>query len=461
MLAAVGMGAAKQELYRQAIGGSAVMRRSAGDIARLDPIRAVERLGEATSFLFQRFDPVTRRLRRTVAGLEVGIIGADEDFAAALRRGEPRAGPDRATSPCLVFAGFETLVGRKAVGAALPGHLILRVVEGFDIDHRMGALRLISQDPATLDVKLAALGAVGDNEGMGRGASGAASRAHAAAPVDGWSADMDAAGHALRVDAVKEAVASGMVEGAVLSVGLSRPTAASPFALYRAFAAANPSPYGFVLNHGGAALVGSSPLAFLNLTGRRLHLETDAGTRPVTGDVARDAAAAEDLRENPKDAAEHRVVVEAEREALATIARNGRVDRVVDREVRRFSHVMHLYSALEADLSEGCDLADAILALAPAAAVSGWPKRAAAQLGYELEGASRGPYGGIVGLVEPGRADLAVVIRSLWLADGRASLRVGGKIVAGSSAGDEYREALAKARFLVEGVAHAERDASG
>ena len=436
--------------------------RSEGDIASLDPILAVERLGGATSFLFQRFDPMTRRLCRTVAGLEVEIIGADVDFAAALRRGEPRGEPDRDSFPCFVFAGFETLVGREAVAAALPGHLILRVVDGLDIDHRIGALRLISQDPARLGMKLATLGAARDGDGPAFiDASGTVSRGHVDGPFDGWVADMDPAGHARRVDAVKDAVATGMIEGAVLSVGLSRPTAASPFALYRAFAAANPSPYGFVLNHGGAALVGSSPLAFLDLSGRRLHLETDAGTRPVTGDAACDAAAAEDLRENPKDAAEHRVVVEAEREALATIARDGRVDRVVDREVRRFSHVMHLYSALEAELPEGCDLADAILALAPAAAVSGWPKRAAAQLGYELEGTSRGPYGGIVGLVEPGRADLAVVIRSLWLAEGRAALRVGGKIVATSSAGDEYREALAKARFLVEGVAHAERVASG
>lgn len=435
-------------------------RRPDEDAAGFDPVLAVERLGGATSFLFQRFDPVTRRPRRTVAGLEVEIIGADDDFATALRRAEALGDRDGGATACLVFAGFETLAGRPAAAAALPGYLILRVVEGFDIDHGRGVARLIGADPS-LRTKLSMLGAAHDGGPACAAAGDGAARAGDDGSINGWAADMDRAGHARRVAAVKNAVAAGTVEGAVLSLGLSRPSAARPFPLYRAFVVANPSPYGFVLNHRGAALVGSSPLAFLNLAGRRLHLETDAGTRRVSGEAARDDAAATDLMGNPKDAAEHRVVVEAEREALATIAQGGRVDCVIDREVRRFSHVMHLYSALEANLSDACDLADAIVALAPAAAVSGRPKRAAAQLGVDLEGAPRGPYGGIVGLVEPGRADLAAVIRSLWLAGGRAALRVGGKIVAGSTADDEYDEAMAKARFLVDGVARAELAASG
>ena len=127
-------------------------------------------------------------------------------------------------------------------------------------------------------------------------------------------------------------------------------------------------------------------------------------------------------------------------------------------QVRRFSHVMHLYTVLEADLADDLGISDAILALSPVAAVSRRPKRAAAQLGRELEGGPRGPYGGIIGTVEPrtGRVDLAVVIRSLWVSDHVARLRVGGKIVAESQAEAECRECLAKSRFIVEAVAFAE-----
>ena len=422
------------------------------EIVGFDPVAAVERLGGATRFLFQRFDPATRRLSRTVAGLDVAIVGAGEDFAAALREGMAQMDAG-APGPCLVFAGFEALTGRSERVDGWPGHLMLRVTRGFDVDHAGGAVRLIGIDRAEL-------AEVSIGRQVGASAQADATGAEAPSPKP-WTADVDRAGHARNVDAIRQAIAAGAVEGVVLSIGLSRPTTAAPFALYRAFVAANPSPYGFVLTHAGAALIGSSPLAFLGAKGRHLHLETDAGTRPVTGDAARDDAAASDLMVNAKDAAEHHVVVEAEREALAGIACGGTVGLAVDREVRRFSHVMHLYSALEAELADGLDLADAILALAPAAAASGRPKRAAAALGRDLEGAPRGPYGGVIGLIEPGRADLAVVIRSLWLAEGQARLRVGGKVVAGSSAEAEYREAMAKARFLVDGVARAEQGATG
>ncbi|QCI65943.1 chorismate-binding protein [Phreatobacter stygius] len=416
-------------------------------MAGLDPIAATEQLGGTTAFLFQRFDLSTRRLTRTVVGLDVAIIDGG-NFAGALRRGLSQL--DRAASEpglMLVFAGFETLLGRPpARSPGLPGHLVAEVSEGFVIDHAAGTLSLVSADVAALRRRLLAL-----PRHAGPPAGG-----ELRADLSDWTADLGFADYAGRVETIKRAVAAGTVEGAVLSLGLSKPTGASPFALYREFVAANPSPYGFVLKHDGSALVGSSPLAYLTASHGRLHLETDAGTRPVGGDAARDEAAARDLLVNAKDAAEHRVVVEAERDALLPIARDGAIEVVIDRQVRRFSHVMHLYSALEAELADGCDIADAILALAPAAAVSGRPKRAAAALGSGGEAGARGPYGGVIGLVEPGLADLAVVIRSLWIAEGRAALRVGGKVVGTSAAEDEYREALSKARFLIDGVARAE-----
>lgn len=413
-----------------------------------DPLAAVEQLGGKTAFLFQRFDLMTRRLTRTVVGLAVEIVDGAGDFAGALRTGLGRAGQEASEpGPVLVFAGFETLLGKPPGEATgLPGHLVGLIREGFDIDHASGRLRLISADEDVLRGRLQALSP----------ADARPSDRALRADLSDWTADRGFNDYASRVETIKRVIAAGGAEGAVLSLGLSKVTEASPFALYREFVAANPSPYGFVLNHDGNALVGSSPLAYLTARRGRLHLETDAGTRPVTGDTALDDAAVRDLMVNPKDAAEHRVVVEAERDALQPIAKGGGVEAVIDRQVRRFSHVMHLYSALEAELADGLDIADAILALAPAAAVSGRPKRAAAELGRTQEGGVRGAYGGVVGIVEPDLADLAVVIRSLWISEGRAQLRVGGKIVATSTAQEEYREALSKARFLIDGVARVE-----
>lgn len=414
----------------------------------LDPIAAADELGGGTAFLFQRFDLATRRLIRTVVGLEVEAVAGAGDFAGALRAGLGGSG-GKVAGPglVLVFAGFEALLGGPpGETPGLPGHLVACVREGFDIDHVSSGLTLVSADEQGLYRRLLGL-------------TPPETRPVAAMPradLSDWTADLGFADYAGGVETIKRAVAAGRVEGAVLSLGLSKATEANPFALYREFVAANPSPYGFVLRHGGNALVGSSPLAYLTLRAGRLHLETDAGTRPVTGNAVLDDAAERDLLADPKDQAEHRVVVEAERDALTPVARGRTVETVIDRQVRRFSHVMHLYSALEAELAEGLDMADAILALAPAAAVSGRPKRAAVALGLAEEGGPRGPYGGVIGIVDQDLADLAVVIRSLWLSEGRAALRVGGKVVETSTAEAEYHEALSKARFLIDGVARAE-----
>jgi len=170
-----------------------------------------------------------------------------------------------------------------------------------------------------------------------------------------------------------------------------------------------------------------------------------------------DEAARAGLLASSKDAAEHSVVVNEETQSLSALADSGAVRRVVDREVRTFSHVMHLYTVLAAQLRPELDLPAALTALFPPAAVSGRPRRAAWQAGCEVEAGRRGPYGGIAGLIRgSGSAQFAVVIRSLWIEDGMARLRVGGKIVQDSTPEDEYAEALNKSRFLVDSVRRVE-----
>jgi len=392
--------------------------------------------------LFQRFDLHTRRLTRSVVPLsmhKLEVQALDKD----LRRHLPATRHD---APLLVFAGVEAICG--GASTRTPSALVYRLDRYVEIDHATGAIWAHGYAQPELDALVAELDA--------RLQEGQAPRAPHDHRAPAWQQDADEHLYAARVRQVQQGLQSRGLHGAALSVGFSRATRADPFDIYEACVAANPSPYGYVLQDGDFALIGSSPLAFLQLSSGRIHLETDAGTRPVTRDAAADAAAEADLRVNPKDAIEHQVVVDAELEALAPIA-GDTVEAVVSREVRRFSHVMHLYSAFEANLSAGLDVTDAIGGLAPAAAVSGHPKRPALALGCEVEQGERGPYGGVLGLItSPRDADLAVVIRSMWIQQGIAHLRVGGKVVAGSEPAAEYREAISKSAFLVNALASAE-----
>jgi anthranilate synthase component I len=415
-------------------------------VTEVDPLRiARAATHDGRAVLFQRFDNATRHLTKTMIVFASELI-EEPTFEESLRRALVEAG----AAPIFAFAGNEALIGEQAPGpASFPNHVVLQLTTYLEIDHSAGESALVTRDEEEQALKdLSSI--------LVRATSSCAPLP--TSEQASWEQAPDFAEYCRRLEMIRMAAARGDIDGAVLSIGMSRPTLADPFDIYRGLVRANPSPFGFVLCIGDRALTGSSPLAFMSVRGDRIRLETDAGTRPVTGDPVLDAEAAADLLVNPKDAAEHQVVVDEERDSLQRIAMDGRIAVSIDKEVRRFSHVMHLYTVLEASLAEGHDLADAVLALAPAAAVSGRPKRKAARLGVELEGAPRGPYGGILGVIEPdvGRADLAVVIRSLWLSNGRAYLRVGGKITADSNAESEYQECLSKSRFLIEGVIAAE-----
>lgn len=409
--------------------------------ADIDPIAVAQARRGSTGGLFQRFDLRTRLLQRTLVTLAAEAVtgtSLPEALESGMRR--KRAGD---YVGLLVFSGFEALVGAQGLsigGAAFSGAGPTQL-SGDRSRHCRGAYCGYSpSDEALLPPRHRQV-----------------ARSDAAAEA-AWTQDASQSVHAAQVGRIQGAIRAGEAEGAVLSVGLSKPTQANPFDIYRACVARNPSPYGYVLNVGDFHLVGSSPLSFARIEGDRVVVETDAGTRPVTGDAGVDAAAEAELRQSAKDAAEHDVVVQAELDALRPVATGGRIEIPISREVRRFSHVMHLYTVLEARLAESDAVAQALLALAPAAAVSGRPKLAAARLGRRVEGVERGPYGGVIGLIDwHDNADFAVVIRSLWLVNGIASLRVGGKVVAGSDPAAEYAEALSKARFLVEAVEQAEK----
>jgi gluconolactonase len=417
----------------------------------VDGGRLAQLLGTRDCLVFERFDLVTRRRAGTILGLRWTEVAGDS-FEAAFRNALGSASADAAH---LVFRGGDETPG--TVGpASFPPFLVLRLDEYLSIDHA-GRRATHLQDGTAAAADPAALGALLERAALDPAGVPAPSPA-ASSDGGGWTSDLDAERHARGVRAIQASIAAGEVDGAVLSVRLSKSTSAAPLDIYRQMIGMNPSTFGYCLVLDGQALIGSSPLAFLDAKGGAIRLETDAGTRPVTGNPSADLAARAELLSSAKDAREHAVVVEEEMRALAALADEDGIEKEVDREVRAFSHVMHLYTVLRARLRRGADLADAVLGLFPAAAASGKPRWEARRVGAEQEGNPRGPYGGLLGLVRGrDRAKLAVVIRSLWIEDGTASMRVGGKVVADSVGSDEYAEALNKARFIIQSVAGAEQ----
>jgi anthranilate synthase component 1 len=241
----------------------------------------------------------------------------------------------------------------------------------------------------------------------------------------------------------KDEIRRGEAFQIVLSQRAERPTSASPLQLYRALRRVNPSPYLFLLELDGLALVGSSPETLVKLEGKRASLNPIAGTtHPGAGDAER-------LLASEKDRAEHVMLVDLGRNDLSRVCRPGtvRVERLLEPE--RFSHVTHLVSEVTGELRPGVTPFDLLRATFPAGTVSGAPKVRAMQLISELEGYRRGPYAGAVGYALPdGTLDTCIAIRTVVLHDGVARLQAGAGIVADSDPAAEHRECLAKLAAL-------------
>jgi anthranilate synthase component 1 len=241
----------------------------------------------------------------------------------------------------------------------------------------------------------------------------------------------------------KEEIRRGEAFQIVLSQRAERPTGASPLHVYRALRRVNPSPYLFLLELDGIALVGSSPETLVRLDGRRASVNPIAGTtHPGAGDAER-------LLASDKDRAEHLMLVDLGRNDLSRVCRAGtvRVERLLQPE--RFSHVTHLVSEVAGELRDGVSSFDLLRACFPAGTVSGAPKVRAMQLISELEGYRRGTYAGAVGYALPdGSLDTCIAIRTIVLHEGLARLQAGAGIVADSDPAAEHRECLAKLAAL-------------
>ncbi len=259
------------------------------------------------------------------------------------------------------------------------------------------------------------------------------------------------------VERAKELIRQGEAIQVVLSTRFQASFTGEPFVLYRRLRQVNPSPYMFFIRLPKLTLMGSSPELLVRCSGGELTTCPIAGTRPRGKDQAEDDRLAQELLEDPKELAEHVMLVDLGRNDLGRIAQPGSVEVEKYMQVERFSHVMHITSYVKAQLAEGFDALDVLAATFPAGTVSGAPKVRAMELIAELEGLSRGPYAGAIGWIglDEGRVDLdtGITIRSLWVRDGMVHWQAGAGIVYDSVPEKEWAECRNKAKVLGEVLA--------
>jgi len=255
------------------------------------------------------------------------------------------------------------------------------------------------------------------------------------------------------VDSAKAAIHAGNIFQVVLSQVWSASVGADPFPVYRKLRSINPSPYMFYLELDGRVLLGSSPEMLCKLDGRLARLRPLAGTRPRPATSDEERTVARELRRDPKERAEHIMLVDLGRNDLGRVCDYGSISVSELLAVERYSHVMHLVSEVRGVLRSDCDAFDLFAATFPAGTVSGAPKIRAMQLISELEGRRRGSYGGsVVRFGFDGSLDACIVLRSADVRDGIASISAGAGIVADSVPEREDAECRAKARALAQAV---------
>jgi anthranilate synthase component 1 len=255
------------------------------------------------------------------------------------------------------------------------------------------------------------------------------------------------------VERCKEYIAAGDVFQVVLSQRFDFIPQVAPFDLYRALRQVNPSPYLYFLRSGNTSVLGSSPEMLVRVTGRKLEYRPIAGTHPRGRDEAEDARLEHAMRNDEKERAEHVMLVDLGRNDLGRVSEYGSV-RVKDlMYVERYSHVMHLVSALEGTLRSGLNAMDAFAACFPAGTLSGAPKVRAMQIIEELEPTRRGIYGGSVLYADfAGNLDSCIGIRTLLMQGKKAYLQAGAGIVADSDPATEFQESLNKAQAVMKAV---------
>jgi anthranilate synthase component I len=279
-------------------------------------------------------------------------------------------------------------------------------------------------------------------------------------PLTVPESSFDRAGFCEAVEVCKEHIRAGDIFQVVLSQRFRTSSAGvDPFDVYRALRVINPSPYMYFLRFAQQRIAGASPEVMVRLEHDRAELRPIAGTRPRGADAAEDARIEQELFADPKEIAEHVMLVDLGRNDLGRISTPGSV-RVTERMVcERYSHVMHITSNVQGQLAPGRDAIDVLRATFPAGTLSGAPKVRAMQIIEELEPEARGVYGGAIGYLGfDGNMDLAIAIRTVVEQAGELTVQAGAGIVEASQPEAEYQETINKAQAVLTAIAAA-RDA--
>jgi len=360
---------------------------------------------------------------------------------------------------------LEHLPNRPPADHEVPGQAFVLVSELVVLDHRYGTVTLIASvladDPAA---DADALWADAQARLDGLEAALAEPSAPDVAAIDlatppasrprGTRAEYEAA-----VVRSKAFIRDGDVFQVVVSQRFDADCAAEPLDVYRVLRALNPSPYMYLLSLADAAgepyaIVGSSPEALVKVAGGRVTSHPIAGSRPRGQTPEADAALAEELLADPKERAEHLMLVDLARNDVAKVSRPGTVEVTEFMVIERFSHIMHIVSTVEGELRDGATPIDVFRATFPAGTLSGAPKPRALEIIDELEPAARGVYGGVVGYFDlAGDADLAIAIRTAVIRGGIATVQAGAGLVADSDPAAEHQETVNKAAAPLRAIA--------
>ncbi|MGV6857405.1 MAG: anthranilate synthase component I [bacterium] len=398
-----------------------------------DPLQWIE------SFQAQFEVPGIEALPRFTGGL-VGYFGYD-----TIRYIEPRlAGvekPDPLGSPDILLMLSEELVVFDNLSGKL--HLIVHVSPDevaageqrlSELEHRLrSTVPMYSPAPRSLQVSESDF-------------------------VSGFTED----GFKQSVEAAREYIVDGDIMQVVLSQRMSVPFQAPPLHLYRALRSLNPSPYMFYLDLGDFQIVGSSPEILVRLEDGEVTVRPIAGTRRRGHDVVDDRAMEEDLLNDPKELAEHLMLIDLGRNDVGRVCNTGSVEVTDQMEVERYSHVMHIVSNVVGDLKKDLSAMDVLRATFPAGTVSGAPKIRAMEIIDELEPVKRGVYAGAVGYLSwNGNMDTAIAIRTAVIKDGMLHIQAGAGIVYDSQPHLEWKETMNKGRAIFRAVELAEAGLDG
>ncbi len=260
------------------------------------------------------------------------------------------------------------------------------------------------------------------------------------------------------VEAAKEYIRAGDIFQVVPSQRWAQPFPQPPFALYRALRRTNPSPFMFHFNFGGFQVIGASPEILVRVFGREVTIRPIAGTRPRGATPEADKALEAELLSDPKERAEHLMLLDLGRNDVGRVARIGTVRPTEQFVIERYSHVMHIVSNVVGELSAEHDALSALLAGLPAGTVSGAPKVRAMEIIDELEPEKRGVYGGGVGYLSAGGdMDMCIALRTAVIQDGTLYIQAGGGVVHDSDPEAEYQETVHKSNAIRRAAAEAAR----